>query len=134
MDYLYGGCLLMTVVSFYGFCSCLILTEYQAKNKGILGWPARLIFSLLRGYHQAYAHICRLIKEEIDADFLLLGRYNVVVCCQKQTIIKHRVYDYTSRVKDEKNRTWMVLSRRELPNYFEVGTNGRIRPIKKNAV
>lgn len=133
MDYLFAGCLFVFLVLSYGFCSCLVATEHQARKWGIWGWPARVIFFFFAKFRQLNVWLCRISNEEIEVQYLPKGKYTRLDIFEVGIFVGHLVYDFISEVKDEKDRTYTVLSKRPLPKSFEVIVINDCNIIKKVA-
>lgn len=94
------------------------------------GWPGIVAFFLLKKCHRLGIWIRQKAGKEIDAEDLPIGEYTLICSSEVQTLKGWLVYDYKSRVKG-KNKTWTVLSRRPLPNDFEIVTDGRRNALRK---
>jgi hypothetical protein len=135
MDYLFVSSWSVFALCVYTFFLCIVTDEYRAKKMGILGYPAIIIFFLLDTYHQFIIWIMIVTNKEIVQEDLPLGKYTLISSAKEETVKPgFAVYDFKSVVRKKgSKKDWTVLSRRSLPDNFQVAKHGIQKTMQRLA-
>lgn len=119
---------------------CFVITKFQAKRRGILGYPARLVFLCLDVLHLADEWLREYTDNLREAIDLPIGKYTIVSSEETQIIQGHTVYDFKAKVVGN-GKDWTVVSQRlpiqiaslsqsvPLKTFSVVGEHGRKRIV-----
>jgi len=101
----------VTLFVFLLFAWCFVITDFQAKRRGILGCPARFIFFCLKMLHLADEWIRKITGNLREAIYLPVGKYVIRSLKEGQIIQRHRLYDLKAEVSGN-GKEWTVVSQR----------------------
>jgi len=93
------------------FSWCFVITDFQAKRRGILGCPARFVFFCLNIWHLADEWVREYTYNLREAINLPIGKYTIVSSEETQIIQGHLVYDFKAKVVGN-GKDWTVVAQR----------------------